>query len=643
MESVRAVLKDGRIPIVVLTYDENGTRSMTISSACPLLQYTAISHVWSDGMADPRQNGLLECQLTKLEADLRSIQDDNSEPPEGGKYTLHFWIDVFCVPCAGTSSMQESIKLKSKAIQLMAPTYGTASQVLIIDKRTEAVSSDVCAWLSFLPWITRCWTLQEASLARNFYVRCAGPPLRVWSRQLFLSKRKDPPLFVTSLDQLLNRDTSQREDIHMILANICGLSVSQISNLPATSRPKAFLRWHAPRFPFSLLLQKISAIADRPRDEWWIPSMTRKLCFEQEDIHPVPIRDHGPENFIARIGFLLFRIKKRTIKVWPISEYGLQLRICRFQEIESVTNIKESLSSRVARVWKVFLTLKRQKDFDFLRLASLRDAVLHEKGIIFDPSRMERRVMKLSASYSKNFTLQVSDQMMWFQLDLDPIFTKTPVLAQKSNIWLILPKNTECLSAERLLGRGLCIVQLGKAENVTVPVSLRRYASASHWTVTPSMFSSAFTCGVVTSLTQATTIKLPSARGEISKSPPFCLQVDVASWPAVRDVNEERASHPNAIYPMTFLAIVITGFTLFGLAFTRSFTNIFLIFIPLVILPIAFVYWLLCSILYIIARNYRIWVQSLREDGDVWRTGQGNVAWLRAFIREIWFFMICHG
>ena len=253
MEPVWTVLRNWRIPIVVLKRDENGTRSMTISSVSAFTQYTAISHVWSDGMADPRQNGLLECQLTKLENDLRSLQKDRNEPVENGEYTVKFWIDAFCVPCT-TSSMQESSELKSRAIQLMAPTYAAASQVLIIDKRVETfrnrtvesnsmnAASNVCAWLCFLPWMTRCWTLQEASLARALYVRCAGPALWLKSKQLSLSNREEPPVFVKSLNQLLDRDTSQREDIHKILANICGLDALQISNLRATLRPKAFLR-----------------------------------------------------------------------------------------------------------------------------------------------------------------------------------------------------------------------------------------------------------------------------------------------------------------------------------------------------------------------------------------------------------------
>jgi hypothetical protein len=157
-------------------------------------------------------------------------------------------------------------------------------------------------------------------------------------------------------------------------------------------------------------------------------------------------------------------------------------------------------------------------------------------------------VLKLSGSYCKNFRLQVPDKLMWFNLDLDPMFTHTSMSTQESDIWLILPKNTDCLSAGGLLGRGLCIVQIGEAENVPVPDSLKPYSSASHWTVTPSIFSTAFTCGVVNGMTEATTISsnvellLLFARGEISKSPRFCLQADVASWPVVR---EERARYPN--------------------------------------------------------------------------------------------------
>jgi hypothetical protein len=293
---------------------------------------------------------------------------------------------------------------------------------------------------------------------------------------------------------------------------------------------------------------------------------------------------HDPEAVIARIGFLLFRIKKRTgkrwvistkwpiIKLWPRSGYSLRLRICRPRKSDSETDVKETLFSRISRVLKVIFAHTTEKVLDLLRMASLKDAVLHEKGIIFDPSRMERRVVILPGSYSKNFRLQVSEHMMWFTLDLGPILTNNPLLAQKSDIWLILPRNIDYLNAGGLLGRGLCIIQIGEAENVPVPDCLRPYTSASHWTVTPSMFSAAFTCGVVTDMTESkpafapiidpsstTSTELPSARDNIVKSLKFCLLADMASWPAVHDVNQERARHPAAygglIFFPTFLVL----------------------------------------------------------------------------------------
>jgi hypothetical protein len=50
---------------------------------------------------------------------------------------------------------------------------------------------------------------------------------------------------------------------------------------PGTSTPDN-LRWNAPKFPFSLLLQKLKRAPDNSRNEWWISSFESRICFADE-------------------------------------------------------------------------------------------------------------------------------------------------------------------------------------------------------------------------------------------------------------------------------------------------------------------------------------------------------------------------
>jgi hypothetical protein len=656
MQAVQSILRQGQIPVVELRRDQSGKYNLVVKVATATTNYTAISHVWSDGLASPRQNGLFDCQLSKIEDDVQSILERHSREtrPRGieafflkalsrlPEESITIWIDAFCVPCydptnAEESDAEESDASKQKAIQLMPPTYAGASQVLVIEKSLEAVNNpttnnaykdqaaalNICAWLRFLPWMTRCWTLQEGALAKKLFARCAGLPMEVDMAQLSLTAHGD---FVTALEHLLSRDTSQKEDIHKILANICGLDASELSKLPPPSRAQALLRWNAPKFPFSLLLQKLKRAPDNSRNEWWIPSFESRICFADE-YRKLVIDKAAPKESVPNRG------------------------------------IGDAIFSRIARVIKERFSWGRSPhDQPASRHATemvpLEMAVLHDRGVVFEPHSLGHMSIMLNGHCPKNFRIQINERVTWVSLDLDPVSfdnDRSPILERK--IWVVLPSYPEVLSAGGLIGRGLCVTQVGGVENISVPESLRQSGHERQWMVTPAIFNSALTCGIVTDLTErelastplleSIAISVSHVPDSITTGPRFCLLADVATWPILHDVRSKEDKDSPFEYPLG--AIIFGSMYCTALIVLLPFIAMAcsdlpegrsaLIWLILPVEAVCFCWLWFCKSLYERKRVHRLWVQSFREDARVNRARGGRLEGLRRCFIE-WTYMM---
>ena len=171
--------------------------------------FTAISHVWSQGMGNERHNKLHECQLeliltTLLAAEAQSGGEMNHESldkrwagalfdqidkdyheDEIGNYHLSppFWMDTLAIPVSQDKSQLDFKDLKARAIRQIYHVFNSASRVVVIDKELaeEWALQPFHTILKVLTsaWMQRLWTLQEAFLSRNLLVT-------------FRSKTRDP-------------------------------------------------------------------------------------------------------------------------------------------------------------------------------------------------------------------------------------------------------------------------------------------------------------------------------------------------------------------------------------------------------------------------------------------------------------------
>ncbi|KIW95300.1 uncharacterized protein Z519_03884 [Cladophialophora bantiana CBS 173.52] len=183
-----AIIKDGKIPIISVrcpTTTQNGkwddSLDLRVIAYTGDTPYVAISHVWSDGLGNPRANTLPICQLKALRTQLQYMILTNPEYfddifPEGLHIhktarleRLHFWIDTLCVPV-------NNLEMRKKAILDMRNVYEAASAVLVKDAELNAQSrycplEEVMARVCVSPWCGRLWTLQEGTLNDRVFVQ----------------------------------------------------------------------------------------------------------------------------------------------------------------------------------------------------------------------------------------------------------------------------------------------------------------------------------------------------------------------------------------------------------------------------------------------------------------------------------------
>lgn len=151
-------------PLVTIPMDGGDEMSIEVLDAVSDPSFVAISHVWSHGMGNPKQNSLPRCQLQRIQNyvnELASQADTHQKP-------MPFWMDTLCCPLEPKES-------RRTAIMRMRSTYERASKVLVLDRNLCSLSTRGISKLEQLmqiyrtTWMTRLWTLQEARLAKQVW------------------------------------------------------------------------------------------------------------------------------------------------------------------------------------------------------------------------------------------------------------------------------------------------------------------------------------------------------------------------------------------------------------------------------------------------------------------------------------------
>ena len=185
MQEVIEQIEAGWIPtLAIATSDDTEDIKILVAGRQPdprtnLGGYFALSHVWTDGLGNPEHNTLPTCQVRRLADLLHTL--DHTELAEAarselhtdlgkGRLTVHFWLDVFCIPV-----QPQFQKLRDICIRQMHEIYLTAVGTLVLDPDLQCITSnskpiEIVARLLGSIWRTRLWTYQEGSLALNLYL-----------------------------------------------------------------------------------------------------------------------------------------------------------------------------------------------------------------------------------------------------------------------------------------------------------------------------------------------------------------------------------------------------------------------------------------------------------------------------------------
>lgn len=166
IQDVCKALTAGGIPTANLVMAEDTgkpeleVRAFMLNSEKQEGNYVAISHVWSDGMGNPRRNALMSCQLHRIQRSVNQLYP--SRLLTAGNQP--FWMDTLCVPL--------NPEMRILAITRMAKTYLHAGKVLVLDNwlnhhAGEMDPGNILVRIAHSDWSTRLWTFQEAILANE--------------------------------------------------------------------------------------------------------------------------------------------------------------------------------------------------------------------------------------------------------------------------------------------------------------------------------------------------------------------------------------------------------------------------------------------------------------------------------------------
>lgn len=319
-EELIDMIKNGDTPLVSFKKDpNNGEYSISLVAANPhslkiiapkrVPYYIAISHVWSSGRGNPKENSLHLCQLKAICAYIDKISYRASSNNGFLKdKSWVFWMDTLCIP---VSKNEDAKAMKKKAIGHMDVVYANAEKVLVLDRELEETShldlnlQELFARIRISSWMTRCWTLQEAALAQHLSIQFSDGNLDMshsldehskslkadnidinWDtrRRLCPFDNKvivnGPGLetvlyptnslanFARTWNALAYRSTSKHRDIYAILAVLNGFNAAALLALNSEeSQFRAILK-RQKRLPMSFLTDHFEARQSDNKNQW---------------------------------------------------------------------------------------------------------------------------------------------------------------------------------------------------------------------------------------------------------------------------------------------------------------------------------------------------------------------------------------
>lgn len=316
-EEVIEIIQSGGIPLISISLEND--LDLQVVQYTPYITYTAISHVWSDGLGNPKSNALPRCQLLRLRkmifqtyfpehspfyddstgwSAIRSAMDwtfwreMRARKPcfKIDKKRVYFWMDTLCIPVlVDSQSAEENKVLRLRAIRHITPIFAGAFSTLVLDKGLQAVSvpdpsllsgDEFAAIILSSRWMQRGWTLEEGFLSSSCFFQIMGKPYEISGalhRLLPEAATHHSPLERAAINaRLLMPSILSRQlmDEKMLFSSLLAYRASRLTKL---LRVPQFVRtWN------SLLERSTTKSYDRPL------IITNLLDFKVLDLKSVP-------------------------------------------------------------------------------------------------------------------------------------------------------------------------------------------------------------------------------------------------------------------------------------------------------------------------------------------------------------------
>jgi hypothetical protein len=166
------LLHGNKIPLLRFVGGMEDLKAEIVESTCES-KYIAISHVWTDGLGNPRANALHRCKLYHLRNLVAEVASEANESQDGAREAAPLvWIDTLCCPALEGDG-------KKKGIEKIYNVYERAEHVLVLDSglmsytARDQDTSEQALRIFTSSWVRRLWTLQEGALAHSLYFQFA--------------------------------------------------------------------------------------------------------------------------------------------------------------------------------------------------------------------------------------------------------------------------------------------------------------------------------------------------------------------------------------------------------------------------------------------------------------------------------------
>lgn len=387
-------LDDGRLYVHIAP-----SRSSPVATTTP---YVAISHVWSDGMGNPRDNAIPRCVFERL---CSLVSKAHPGAP--------FWLDTLCFPISEGEAYDN-------ALVRMRQSYEDSHSTLVIDvyllEQTivQGLVGEIAVRIMCAPWSRRLWTLQEGMLPprlmfqfRNCQVDMSwGLGMHIHSFQGFalhkymkmrgieeLSRLVGRPTTKQLLnplgarDELVFRSTSNIHDEPLCLGNIMGVDPNVVVRAHVVGDPErtrtermkaiwasihdynaSILFWNTPKMqedgfrwaPLSLMGNDSTSGVTTQRRATLIPGKGLRV-----KLPAIRLMDSGGESgwpkllFLRNLRLLMYWTPRDEQQPWPASRNLVILlgaELPAHEDAYDPSAILTTLTGKVAEIGQSFAT-----------------------------------------------------------------------------------------------------------------------------------------------------------------------------------------------------------------------------------------------------------------------------------------------